>query len=107
MVPTGLTDAYAKKGITASHDSMDLVAYICHPPAILSLMVLREVPYTLKNTSKPSKYLVITSLVLSTPLRVLVLGLALERVSKQGVEPCEMVLEVNQLVSRSTDLLEV
>ena len=43
------------------------------------LMLLESLEVTPKNVSKPSKCLVIKSLVLSTPLRVLVLGLALER----------------------------
>ena len=36
--------------------------------------LVRKTPYTPKNTSKPSKSLVIKYLVLSTPLKVLVLG---------------------------------
>ena len=42
-------------------------------------MLLESLEVTPKNVSKPSKCLVIKSLVLSTPFRVLVLGLALER----------------------------
>ena len=67
--------------------------YIRLTPAILLLLETRETPYTLKNTSKPTKILSDQSLVLSTPLRVLALGLALERVLEQGVEPCALVLE--------------
>ena len=42
--------------------------------AILELLEFLEVTFTPKNTSKPSKSIVIKSLVLSTSLRVLVLG---------------------------------
>ena len=44
------------------------------------MMEFLEVTPTPKNVSKPSKCLVIKSLVLNTPFRVLVLGLVLERV---------------------------
>ena len=43
-------------------------------PAILELLEFRNITPTLKNISKLSKSLVIISLVLSTHLRVLVLG---------------------------------
>ena len=48
--------------------------YICLTSGQLRLLEKTEVPYTLKNTSKPSKSLVITFLVLNTHLRVVVLG---------------------------------
>ena len=38
------------------------------PPAILELLEFLEVTFTPKNTSKPSKSIVIKSLVLSTTL---------------------------------------
>ena len=43
-------------------------------PAILELLEFRNITPTPKNISKPSKSLVIISLVLSTSLSVLVLG---------------------------------
>ena len=48
--------------------------YIWDFPAIWRLLELLEVPHTSKNVSKPSKSLVIISVVLSKSLRVLVLG---------------------------------
>jgi len=65
--------------------------YICLHTAIWKLLEFRDTPYTLENTSKPSKCLLIKSLVLSTPLWVLVLKLALETVWDQGVVPCVLV----------------
>ena len=46
----------------------------------MELLKFLEVTPISNNVSKPSKCLVIKSLVLNTPFRVLVLGLALERV---------------------------
>ena len=40
--------------------------YICLTLDYLRLLEFRETPYTLKNTDKPSKWLVIKSLVVST-----------------------------------------
>jgi hypothetical protein len=48
--------------------------YIHLTLAIWSLLEFRETLYTLKNTSKPTKGKVMITLVLSTPLWVLVLG---------------------------------
>ena len=48
--------------------------YICHSPGIWSLLELLQASNTPKNISKPSKCLLIISLILSTHLRVLVLG---------------------------------
>ena len=54
---------------------MDLVAYIYGlPPDISRWLEFRNITPTPKNISKSSKSLVIISLVLSTFLRVLVLG---------------------------------
>ena len=64
-----------------------------HPGHLRLLVEFRKTPYTLKNTAKPSKCLVIKSLALSTHLRVLVIGLALESVREQDVKPCVLVLE--------------
>ena len=47
--------------------------YMCVPPTILELLEFRNITPTPKNISKPSKCLLIISLVLSTHLRVLVL----------------------------------
>ena len=47
--------------------------YIWLPPSILELLEFRNITPTPKNISKPSKSLMIISLVLSTSLRVLVL----------------------------------
>jgi len=70
--------------------------YVWHPLTILELLEFLEVTPTPKNTSKPSKNLVIKSLVLSTSLRVLVLDLALKWVRKQDVAAMCVVLRVNQ-----------
>ena len=81
--------------------------YKCLSPAILSLLESQEVTPTPKNVSKPSKCLLIKSLVLSIPLRVLVLGLALERVWEQGVEFCVLVLEWTNLYPGAPAILGV
>ena len=78
----GLTDGLSPVEPTvfaempSSHKQLVRVGglYIWVLPAILVLLEFLEVTPTPKNVSKPFKCLVIKSLVLSTPLRVLVLG---------------------------------
>jgi len=56
-----------------------------HFGVILELLEFREIPYTLKNTSEPSKCSVIKFLVLSTSFVSVSARLALERVREQDV----------------------
>ena len=52
-----------------------------------------DIPNIPKNISKPSKSIKIKSLVLSTCFVSVSVRLALERVIKQGLDPCAVVLE--------------
>ena len=69
----GLSDAYAEKDSNGSK-RLDQVGglYKRLTPAIFKLVEFRETLYTLKNTSKPTQ--VLSYQILSTPLRMLVLG---------------------------------
>ena len=61
------------------------LAYIMPHPSHLKILELREVTYTLKNISMPQECQLITSIGWAQTLKVSVLGLAFERVGKQGV----------------------
>ena len=57
------------------------------------MLELLEVIHTPKNTSKPYKSIEFKFLVLSTSFLSVRARLALDRVIKQGLDPCAVVLE--------------
>jgi hypothetical protein len=83
---TEISDAYAEKCPTATNGYFEFVGYIYgFPRAIWSLLEFQDTTHTPKNTSKPSKSLMIKSLVLSTSFVSVSASLAPKWVREQGV----------------------